>query len=57
MYVRAANHRQDFDPALTHAMERQIERLVCVHVGKIPCIHQLAKWLGSGARSQFAVDG
>jgi hypothetical protein len=56
MYVRAANHWQEFEPGLTHAMEGQIEWLVGVDVGEIARIHQLTDRLGSRARSQLSLD-
>lgn len=57
MEVSPADHRQEFEPGRTHAMERQIERVVGVDVGEIAHIYEPADWLVSGVRGQFSLEG
>ena len=46
MYISTANYRQNFQPGRTHAIERQIKRLVLVNVGESKRIYKLNHRLG-----------
>jgi hypothetical protein len=47
MHIRAADHWQRFHSRGTHAIQRRMQRMIRMHVGKFAAINHLAKQLGS----------